>query len=46
MHVVLFVLVQEILDISLTKNSSLHAPCYSQSLLLADFTENLTLLWF
>ncbi len=22
------------------------APCYSQSLLLADFTENHTLLWF
>ncbi len=38
----------EFLDISVTKDSSLllYAVKYSQSLLLADFTENHTLLWF
>jgi hypothetical protein len=30
----------EFLDISLTKDSGLFAPCYSQYFLLADFKEN------
>jgi hypothetical protein len=36
----------EFLDIKLTKVLSLFLRGYSQSLLLADFTENRTLLWF
>ncbi len=36
----------EFLDISFTKDSSLLLHGYSESFLLADFTENLTLLWF
>ncbi len=34
----------EFLDISLTKDSGLFAPCYSKSFLLADFKETHTLL--
>jgi hypothetical protein len=36
----------EILGHVLDKRLKSFAPCYSQSLLLADFTENHTLLWF
>ncbi len=36
----------QFLDINLTKYSSLFAPCYSQSFLLADFKEKHTFLWF
>ncbi len=36
----------DVLDINLTKDSSLFAPSYSQSLLLAELKENHTLLWF
>jgi hypothetical protein len=34
----------EFLDINLTKKLESFAPCYSQSLLLADFIENQALL--
>jgi hypothetical protein len=33
-------------DSSLTKDKESFALCYSKSLLLADFEENYTLLWF
>jgi hypothetical protein len=36
----------EFSDISLIKDLSLFAQCYSRSLLVADFKENHTLLWF
>jgi hypothetical protein len=36
----------EFLDISLTKELESFAPCDSQSLILQDFKENHTLLWF
>ncbi len=35
-----------ILEHQLNKRLESFAPCYSQSLLLADFKENHTLLWF
>ncbi len=36
----------EFLDINLKKRLESFVPCYSQSLLLVDFKENHTLLWF
>ncbi len=36
----------EILGHHFDKRHGFVAPCYSQSFLLADFTENHTLLWF
>jgi hypothetical protein len=35
-----------ILEHEVDKRLKSFAPCYSQSLLLVDFTENHTLLWF
>jgi hypothetical protein len=37
---------KEFLDMNFDKRLEYFAPCYSQPILLADFTENHTLLWF